>query len=317
VKVLITGGGGFVGRNLFESLRRQYEVLAPTRAELDLLDDDAVRRYLQHHRFDAVVHAATVRANRRIGAPPALMQQNCRMYFNLARNPDAFGKLLFLSSGAVYDRRAPVVRAAETSFDRSVPADPYGFSKYICALHIAQSTNLFDLRLFGVFGPYEDWEIRFLSNACCRAVWDLPVLLKQNVRFDYLDVADLANVIRWFIESQPRHRAYNVCTGRAIDLTALARKVVWASGKNLPVVVQEPGLGDEYSGDNRRLLEEMPGFRFRSPDDSINSLYRWYSDRKADIDPTRLHFDAPTAAMTQGAGSTIASQAQEVHRICL
>ena len=119
-------------------------------------------------------------------------------------------------------------------------------------------------------------------------------------------------MVRWFIENQPRHRAYNVCTGRAIDLTAFARKVIWASGKNLNVVVQDPGLGDEYSGDNRRLLEEMPAFRFRSPDDSIKSLYRWYADRKQEIDPTRLHFDAPGAR-----GSAVAGPAQEVQRICL
>jgi UDP-glucose 4-epimerase len=240
-----------------------------------------------------VVHAASVRANRRIGAPASLMHQNCRMFFNLVRNPDAFGKFLFLSSGAVYDRRTPVVRAAETSFDRSVPTDPYGFSKYVCAQHIARSVNLFELRLFGIFGPHEDWEIRFLSNACCRALWELPVLLKQNVRFDYLDVADLAVVVRWFIEDQPRHRAYNVCTGKAIDLTAFARKVIRASGKDLPIVLHEPGLGDEYSGDNRRLMEEIPGLHFRSHDESINSLYRWYSDRKAEIDPEKLHFDDP------------------------
>jgi len=293
VKVLVTGAGGFLGRNLAESLCRYFDVFAPSRAELDLLDDYAVRHYLQQHRFDAVVHAASVRANRRIGAPPSLMHQNCRMFFNLVRNPDAFGKFLFLSSGAVYDRRTPVVRVAETSFDRSVPTDPYGFSKYVCAHHIARSANLFELRLFGVFGPHEDWEIRFLSNACCRAVWELPVLLKQNVRFDYLDVADLAVVVRWFIEGQPRHRAYNVCTGKAIDLTAFARKVIFASGKDLPVVVHEPGLGDEYSGDNRRLMEEVPGLHFRSHDESISSLYRWYSHHKAEIDPEKLHFDDP------------------------
>jgi len=292
MKVLVTGAGGFLGRNLAAGLSQQYDVFAPSHAELDLLDETAVRQYLEEHRFDAVVHAATVRANRRIGAPPALMQQNCRMFFNLARNPGTFGKLLFLSSGAVYDRRAPVARISETCFDCNVPSDAYGFSKYICAHHIAQSSNLYELRLFGIFGPYEDWEIRFLSNACCRAVHDLPVILKQNARFDYLDVADLAKITRWFLENRPRHQAYNVCTGRAIDLSALGRKVVHASGKNLSVVVRQPGLGDEYSGDNRRLLEELPGFQFRPMDDSINALYRWYLERKQEIDPERLHFDA-------------------------
>jgi UDP-glucose 4-epimerase len=293
VKVLVTGAGGFLGRNLAESLCQQYEVIAPSRVELNLMDEDAVHEYLEHHRFDTVIHAASVRANRRIGAPPSLMQSNCRMFFNLARNSERFGKLLFLSSGAVYDRRGPIERISETSFDARVPADPFGFSKYICAHHIAQSANLFELRLFGVFGPHEDWEIRFLSNACCRAVWDLPVTLKQNVRFDYLDVADLAKIVPWFIESRPRHRAYNVCTGRAVDLTALARKVVHASGKNLPVEVGSPGLGNEYSGDNRRLLAELPNFRFRALDDSIHALYRWYREHKQTIDPEKLHFDAP------------------------
>lgn len=292
MKVLVTGAGGFLGRNLADSLCQDYEIFAPSRAELNLLDTDAVRDYLEHYRFDAVVHAATVRANRRIGAPTGLLQDNCRMFFNLARNAEAFGKMLFLSSGAVYDRRGPVVRISETCFDSRVPADPYGFSKYICAHNIAQSANLYELRLFGVFGPHEDWQIRFLSNACCRAMWDLPVTLKQNARFDYLDVADLGKLIRWFIDIQPRHRAYNVCTGRAVDLTALGRKVVRASGKKLDVLVRDPGLGQEYSGDNRRLLEELPGFQFRALDDSIHALYRWYLDRKQTIDPERLHFDA-------------------------
>jgi UDP-glucose 4-epimerase len=295
MKILITGASGFVGRNLFDSLHQCYQVLAPSRSELNLLDENSVGDYLRHHQFDAVIHAATVRANRRIGAPPNLMQQNCRMYFNLARNAGEFGKLLFLSSGAVYDRRTPVVRAPETNFDRSVPTDPYGFSKYICGQHASLSSNIFDLRLFGVFGPYEDWEIRFISNACCRAIWDLPVLVKQNVRFDYLDVADLALVMQWFVENQPLYGAYNVCTGRAIDLTALAREVVRVSGKDLPVVVREPGLGDEYSGDNQRLLEEMHGFQFRSIGVSIRSIYNWYHGRKREIDPARLRFDEPPA----------------------
>jgi GDP-L-fucose synthase len=292
VKVLVTGARGFLGRNLAESLCQHYCVCTPSRAELNLLDAEAVRGYLEFHRFDVVVHAATVRANRRIGAPPGMMQDNCRMFFNLARKSEAFGKLLFLSSGAVYDRRGPVARISETFFDTRVPADPYGFSKYICAQHIAQSDNLYELRLFGVFGPHEDWQIRFLSNACCRAMWDLPVALKQNARFDYLDVADLAKLLRWFIDGQPHYRAYNVCTGRAVDLAALGRKVVCASGKKIDLLVREPGLGQEYSGDNRRLLEEVPEFQFRSLDNSIEALYRWYLNRKQSIDPERLHFDA-------------------------
>jgi GDP-L-fucose synthase len=214
------------------------------------------------------------------------------MFFNLAANRESFGKLLVLSSGAVYDRRHPVPLVTEDSFGLRMPADDYGFSKYICGQFIEASENLYDLRLFGVFGPNEDWEIRFLSNACCRAVWDLPIVIRQNVFFDFMDIADLGGVVEAFVEMTPRYHSYNVCTGRAIDLVTLAAKIVHASGKDLPVIVKEPGLGAEYSGGNRRLLGELPGFGFREVDHSIRNLYRWYFEHKTTIDPARLNFDA-------------------------
>ena len=292
MKVLITGASGFIGGHLADYLRSYHQVAAPSRSELNLLDDREVTRYLRPNQFDAVVHAATVRANRRLGSPPQLLEQNCRMFFSLVRNQEAFGKLFFLSSGNVYDRRHAVPRIREECFDSHIPADDYGFSKYICARFIAGAQRLFELRLFGVFGPHEDWEIRFLSNACCRAVCDLPIVIRQNVNFDYMDVSDLAIVVDRLMQGEPRHPAYNVCSGRALDLVTLAEKVVKASGKALPIQVEQPGLGPEYSGDNRRLLDEIPGFHFRDVDDSISALYRWFSDHRQEIDPNRLHFDA-------------------------
>jgi UDP-glucose 4-epimerase len=200
--------------------------------------------------------------------------------------------MLFLSSGAVYDRRHWIPRMPETYFDVHVPADDYGFSKYICAKHVDTLENVYELRLFGVFGLYEDWQVRFLSNACCRAVCDLPIVLGQNVLFDYLDVADLARIIEWFIEHDPRERHHNVCSGRTFDLRALAGKVVEASGKNLDIVVRHEGLGTEYSGDNARLLNDMGGFSFCEMNASVAALERWYEERKDSIDPKLLDFDA-------------------------
>jgi GDP-L-fucose synthase len=292
VKVLVTGAGGFIGRNLAEGLRERHEIAAPGREELDLLDEESVHCYLRRHRFEAIVHSATVRASRRIGAPAGLLHDNCRMFFNLARNQDCFGRLLFLSSGAVYDRQHAAPMVTEEHFGLRVPADEYGFSKYICGQFVPFMENACDLRLFGVFGPHEDWEIRFLSNACCRAAFGLPIVIRQNVYFDYLDVADLVQAVDALLGATPRHRAYNVCRGQAVDLETLAAKVVRASGKDLRVAIREPGLGAEYSGDNSRLREEFPGLRFRDLDNSIARLYGWYLENQASIDPARLSFDA-------------------------
>jgi GDP-L-fucose synthase len=291
LKILITGANGFIGRNLAARYRGRHEVAAPARAELDLLNAEAVRGYLERHGFDAVIHAATERSNRRLGSGPELFGRNCRMFFNVARNAHAFGRMLFLSSGAVYDRAHGHPRILEDEFDAHVPADDYGFSKYVCAKALDAWERVYELRLFGVFGPHEDWEVRFLSNACCRAVWDLPVLVRQNVLFDYLDVEDLGRIVECFLTGNLRYRHYNVCAGRCFDLKTLAEKVVKASGKSLDIVVRNEGWGGEYSGDNTRMLAEIPDFRFREMDDSVERLYRWYEARKAAIDPARLRFD--------------------------
>ena len=291
VKILITGGSGFIGRNLAQQYAAAYQVATPSRAELDLLDADAVRAYLERERFDAVIHAATERSNRAVGLGSDLLRRNCRMFFNLVRSRHAFGRMLFLSSGAVYDRALVPPLATEDEFDARVPSEDYGFSKYVCAQSIRPGEQIYELRLFAVFGPYEDWRVRFISNACCRAVWDLPVAIRQNVFFDYLDVADLGRILERFLTGSFSFRHYNVTTGRPVDLKTLAAEVVEASGKPLAIAIRREGLGGEYSGSNRRLLAELPGFEFRRRKESIARLYEWYAAHKAEIDPALLRFD--------------------------
>lgn len=287
----MTGATGFIGRNVAERFSANHQVTMPARRELNLLDGAAVRSYLEKRRFDAVIHAATERSNRAVGSAPDLFVRNCRMFFNLVRNQHAFGRMIFLSSGAVYDRACVPPLVTEEQFDERVPSDDYGFSKYVCAKSIRGDQEIYELRLFGVFGPYEDWRVRFLSNACCRAVWDLPVVIRQNVYFDYLDVSDLVRVLDHFLTGTFRYRQYNVATGCPVDLKTLAAEVIEVSGKPLEVVVRKEGLDSEYTAANRRLMSEIPVFRFRERKESIARLYEWYGSQKTGIDPTLLRFD--------------------------
>jgi len=294
MRILITGGSGFIGRNLAEQLAGTYELLAPSSAELDLLNERAVREYLSAHRVDAIVHAATTRSNRGLGAPANMLDRNCRMFFNLVRNEGRFGKMIHFGSGAEYEKTGLPARVKEKYFDTRVPTDPYGFSKYICAKYIESSQGLVELRLFAVFGAYEDYTVRFISNACCRALKGLPIVLRQDIVFDYLYVKDLVKLTMWFIENDARHKAYNVCSGRPVALTELARVIsrisAQVSGRNPGVSVLTEGMGPEYSADNSRMLTEMGGYRFWNLEDSISDLYAWY-ERNEEIDVESLRFD--------------------------
>jgi GDP-L-fucose synthase len=269
-------------------------VLAPSSAELDLLNEQAVREYLSAHRFDVIVHAATTRSNRGLGAPPDMLDRNCRMFFNLVRNERRFGKMIHFGSGAEYVKTGLPARVKEEYFDTRVPTDPYGFSKYICAKYIERSERLVELRLFAVFGQYEDYTVRFISNACCRALKGLPIVLRQDIVFDYLYVKDLVKLTMWFIENNARHKAYNLCTGRPVALTELARVVArvsgQASGRSPNVSVLNEGMGPEYSADNSRMLTEMGGYQFWDLEAAIRDLYAWY-ERHEGIDVESLRFD--------------------------
>jgi GDP-L-fucose synthase len=297
MRLFITGGSGFIGRNLAEQLASTYEVLAPTSAELDLLNAQTVREYLSAHSFDVIVHAATTRSNRRMGAPTDLLDRNCRMFFNLARNQALFGKMIHLGSGAEYDRSQLPALVKEEHFDTRVPRDAYGFSKYICAKYIERSERIVDLRLFGVFGAYEDYSVRFISNACCRALKGLPIVLRQDVVFDYLYVKDLVEITRWFIEHDGENKAYNVCTGRPVELSNLAKTIariaVQISGREPVVSVMTEGLAPEYSANNSRMLTEMGAYRFWDLQASIAELYDWYTTNSERVDRDALQFDSP------------------------
>jgi UDP-glucose 4-epimerase len=292
MKILLTGSTGFIGKNILQKLRNKYRISAPACAELDLLEEDAVAAYFKKNHFDLVIHTATWDATRNSKKElREVLPNNLRMFFNLARNQDRYAKMIYYGSGAEFDRSHWVPKMEEGYFDTYVPSDDYGFSKYLMNKYVQCCENIYNLRLFGVFGKYEDWEIRFISNACCKAVYGLPITIKQDLFFDYLYIDDLVTITEWFVRHSPREKVFNLCTGRAYSLLALAKKVLAASGKDLEIKVSRKGLGKEYSGDNSRLIKKIGNYQFRDLDQSIQELYAWYRQRKKTIDKRKLLAD--------------------------
>ena len=292
MKILLTGGSGFIGRNLLDSpLAKKYEIFAPGHAGLDLLDEEAVKDLLKNGGFDFVIHGAAKPGHRNAKEQEKVFYESTRMFFNLARNARYFKKMLVLGSGAVYDMRHYLPKMKEDYFDAHVPADQNGLCKYVCGKYIEKADNIIDLRVFGIYGMYEDYSIRFISNMICKTLFDMPLTMKQNRRFDYLWVDDLPPVIAHFLENGAAHKAYNVTPDKSVELLELARRVLAAAGKDLPVRIAQPGLGLEYSGDNSRLKAEIKALSFTPPDAAIKKLYSWYSANKTSINREALLVD--------------------------
>jgi len=288
-KVLLTGGGGFIARNLAEHLQTKYEIFTPLHRELDVLDEEAVGQKIDEEHIDYVVHCANVGGGRDTLDVPNVAEKNVRMFLNIARNAHRLKRIINLGSGAEYDVRSYKPQMKEEYFDKHVPIDAYGFSKYVCSKFILMSPqDMVCLRLFGVFGKYEKYYLKFISNAIVKNLLGLPITIKQNVRFDYLSVDDLATVVEYFLGHRGRYRDYNVVSGEVVDLVSIAALVNSLGDKPFEVRILETGMGKEYSGDNSRLRAEMKEFKPSPFKDKVSELYEWYKRNLNSIDKDLL-----------------------------
>ncbi len=296
MRILLTGGSGFIGRNLVEYLRQGHDVLAPGRAELDVSDPSALDRWFSDHEVDAVVHGALRPGHRNASDTSGQLWTNLRMFFGLMRNAHRFKRLVFLSSGAVYDIAQPQERVTEERLGFSLPADEHGLSKYVIAQYIDQLrrselVDVVELRLFGVFGKHEDYAIRFVSNAICKTLFDLPITLRQNRTFSYLYIDDLGPIVDRFLTGPHPEAAYNVVPDWTDDLYDLAELVRIRSAKDLPIAVETQGNGLPYNASNGRLRRDVPGARFTPVADAVDALYDWYDANLSKIDRSTLLVD--------------------------
>ncbi len=280
-KILITGGTGFIAKNLSEQLNGEFTVLSPGKKELNLLETSKVFAYIKNNKFDVVLHTATYDAAPKYSTKDLskILEKNLKMFFNITRCKDYFGKMIYFGSGGEFSREHWIPKMKEGYFDAHVPQDQYGFSKYVMTKYALLNSNIYNLRLFGVFGKY-DWSIRFTPDVYRNVIFNRIVRINQNTFFDFLYVDDLVKIVRWFINHKPKTNVYNVCTGQVIDFISIARKIIKISGKKMDIAIKKEGLGKEYSGDNTLLFDEVKNFEFTPIDVSLKYLYDWYVQNK-------------------------------------
>lgn len=129
LRILLTGGSGFVGGRLSAGLSGGYKICAPSRAELDVTDEYAFRRAAADFSPDVVIHAAAV-------ADTAYCEAHETECFGInvaaaqtaARAAEDNGaRLVFFSSEQVYNGSAGLLPHSET--DVCTPVNVYGRQK--------------------------------------------------------------------------------------------------------------------------------------------------------------------------------------------
>ncbi len=287
-KIFLTGGNGFIGRNILEQIGDKYELLSPTQVELNLLDSESVYDYIKQNKPNIVLHAASVGGKRNQTGVTNVVEDNLKMFFNLIRSKKNFNHMIVLGSGAEYDKTRSIKNIEEKNFGEFVPKDQYGFSKYVMAKYAEKVDFITHLRLFGVFGKYEDYETRFISNAICRKIFGLPLIINQNVFFDYIYIKDLIKILEFFIENRPKEKFYNIGTGKPTDLLSLAKTVNNTDEKKQEIKIIYKELNNEYSCNTTRLKEFIGSYDFFTYQDAIKEMLEYYKNRKGEIDKKNL-----------------------------
>lgn len=274
MKILITGSNGFIGGNLRDFyLKSDKKIFTPKRNELDLLNKEQVSDYLLTNQFDIVIHSAVTLTS---------IEENINMYFNLEACSKNYGKLICIGSGAEYDKNHYIPKMQESYFGKFIPSkeDIYGYSKFLIAKDIIEKNkNIFNLRLFGIFGKYEDYRRRLISNNICKKLCGDKVSINKNGSFDFMHVDDFCLILDQFLKKEPKKNTYNVCTGKTVDFVTIAKIINDIEYNGNSIEIQKEGKSPEYSGDNTIFVEEFGTFNYKDISISIKELYDWYKNK--------------------------------------
>lgn len=282
--IFITGSSGFIGKNIHQSLEEKYNIIAPTHKELELLNHDQVKKFFNENDIDYVIHCANIGGTRKSGNIPNVAEKNIRIFFNLIENRENYKKMLHFGSGAEYNKDKMASNIKESDFGAHIPLDEYGFSKYVISRYIeCFNNNIYCLRLFGVFGPHEDYEFKFISNSIIKNFLHMPIKIMQNVYFDWLYIDDLNQIVEYFIKNSPSENIFNITTGKTTDLISIAKTINKYSEFKSEISIMNEGLNREYSGNNDRLINEIGRYEFISMENAIKKLMSYYKSNMDQI----------------------------------
>ena len=264
-KVLILGGGGFVGSYLALELKKSgYEVFGSDQLEEDavnsdnlsayskanLLNKDEVEALLLRVEPDAVINLAAISS---VGAswniPQLTMEVNVVGALNImeaARKLENMPRLMFIGSSEEYEAiDAPI--SEETALNAN---NPYGISKMTQERFAAVYRERYGMKIFCV-RPFNHTGIgqkdTFVLPSFCKQAAEIEKSGKPGVihvgnlaaKRDFSDVRDIVRAYRMILESDNDSVIYNVGSGKAYSLQEMLDYIVGLSKQKIEVEVDK------------------------------------------------------------------------------
>jgi len=289
MKVLVTGGGGFIGSHLVERLVREghavrvldnfatgrRENLVPFLGEVELTEGD-IQSYERAHTavrgVEAVFHqAALPSVPRSMQDPLTSNASNVIGTLNLllAARDSGVRRVIFASSSSVYGADATLPKHEELM---PLPISPYGASKLAAESYCRAFWEVYELqtvalRYFNVFGPRQDPLSQYaavIPNFITAALAGTPAVVfgdgEQSRDFTFVSNVVEANLLA-IHESNAVGRVLNVAGGQRTSLNELLQELESVLGREVEASYESPRPGEvKHSQADVSLARSVLGY---------------------------------------------------------
>ena len=303
--IFVAGHRGLVGGAIVRELQANgyTNILTRTRAELDLLDTGAVRRFFEETRPAMVIDAAAkvggIKANN--DYPAEFLLENLKIQNNLIEAAHLSGvrKLLFLGSSCIYPKFAPqpIPESALLTGELEPTNSAYAIAK-IAGIMLCQAfareygRNFISAMPTNMYGPGDNFELEksHVLPALLRKVHEAKERNDNRVvvwgsgtpKREFLYNEDLAAACRFLLEQYDSPEIINIGCGEEITIRALAELICDVVGfkGDLAFDASKPdGTPRKVMDVSKiKLLGWSPKVSLR---DGITRTYRWYLDNQA------------------------------------
>lgn len=232
MKVLITGGNGYIARSCFNFLKDSYDVQTTNRETLNLLKKEDVCSFFKHKTFDVVLHTAIAGLSNS-NETKECVYDNMLMFENLLACKDSYNKLINFGSGA----------------EIFTPETPYGLSKKIINKLIQQENMFYNIRIFGVFDENE-LSTRFIKRSILSCKDNKNININQNRLFDFFYMKDLLELIKFYITSQDPPKITESCYKNKQSLLDVALYIckLFYKDPDSTITIHNSCFGEPYLG---------------------------------------------------------------------